>query len=147
MPFDAQFRSFQQIVLPEAARRGMAVLGMKPFNGRGDPFHRGEVNLTPQQALRYAMSVPGVTVTITGMESLAVLRQNLAIAKSFTPMTAAEMQAVVAAVAPFAGNGRAMIRTKRRLPSTMSSRVKCTICRLAEPRHDPGDVRRSAPRP
>ena len=104
--FDAQFRSFQQIVLPEAARRGMAVLGMKPFNGRGDPFHRGEVNLTPQQALRYVMSVPGVTVTITGMESLAVLRQNLAIAKSFTPMTAAEMQAVVAAVAPFAGDGR-----------------------------------------
>ena len=43
--FDAQFRSFQQIVLPDAVRRGIAVLGMKPFNGRGDPFHRAEVPL------------------------------------------------------------------------------------------------------
>ncbi len=104
--FDAQFRSFAQIVLPEAVRRGIAVLGMKPFQGQGDPFHHADVDLTPQQALRYAMSVPGVTTTITGMESLAVLRQNLAIARSFTPMTAAEMQQVVAAVAPQAGDGR-----------------------------------------
>jgi uncharacterized protein len=104
--FDAQFRSFQQVVLPEAVRRGIAVLGMKPFNGRGAPFHHGDVKLTPQQALRYAMSVPGVTTTITGMESLDVLRQNAAIARAFAPMTAAEMQQVVAAVAPQAGDGR-----------------------------------------
>ncbi len=103
--FDAQFRSFQHIVLPDAVQRGIAVLGMKPFNGRGDPFHRGDVPLTPQQALRYAMSVPGVTTTITGMESLPVLRQNLAIAKGFTPMTSAEMQGVETALAPFSGDG------------------------------------------
>ena len=104
--FDAQFRSFQEIVVPEAARRGIAVLGMKPFNGRGDPFHHADVKLTPAAALRYAMSVPGVTTTISGMESLAVLRQNLAIAQSFAPMSAAEMQQTVAAVAPVAGDGR-----------------------------------------
>jgi uncharacterized protein len=104
--FDAQFRSFQQIVLPDAVQRGIAVLGMKPFQGRGDPFHHADVKLTPEQALRYAMSVPGVTTTITGMESLGILRQNLAIARSFTPMTAQEMQQVVAAVAPQAGDGR-----------------------------------------
>lgn len=104
--FDAQFRSFQQLVVPEAVRRGIAVLGMKPFNGRGQPFHRGDVKLTPEQALRYAMSVPGVTTTITGMESLAVLRQNVEIARSFVPMDAAEMKASIAAAAPFAGDGR-----------------------------------------
>ena len=104
--FDAQFRSFQQIVLPDALHRGMAVLGMKPFNGRGEPFHRADLNVTPQMALRYAMSVPGVTTTITGMESLDVLRQNVAIAKAFTPMTAAEMQGVVGAVAGVAADGR-----------------------------------------
>ncbi len=104
--FDAQFRSFQQVVLPEAVQRGIAVLGMKPFNGRGDPFHHGDVKLTPQQALRYAMSVPGVTTTITGMESLGVLQQNLAIAQGFQPMAAAELAQVVAAVAPQAGDGR-----------------------------------------
>ena len=105
-PFDAQFRSFQQIVLPEALKHGMAVLGMKPLCGDGAPFHHGDVKLTPQQALRYAMSVDGVTTTITGMESVGVLRQNLAVAKDFQPMKQAEMQEVIAAVRPFAGDGR-----------------------------------------
>ena len=104
--FDAQFRSFQDLVLPEAVKRGVAVLGMKPFSGDGGPFHSADVKLTPQDALRYAMSVPGVTTTITGMESLAVLRQNVQIAQSFTPMSAAEMASVVTNVAPSAGDGR-----------------------------------------
>jgi predicted aldo/keto reductase-like oxidoreductase len=104
--FDAQFRSFQDIVLPEAVRRGIAVLGMKPFNGDGAPFHHQDAKITPEQALRYAMSVPGVTTKITGMESLGILRQNLAIAKNFTPMSSAEMGQLVAAVAPQAGDGR-----------------------------------------
>lgn len=104
--FDAQFRSFQQIVLPDAVAKGVAVLGMKPLQGSGAPFHHGDVKLTPEQALRYAMSVPGVTTTITGMESVEVLRQNLAIAQSFKPMAAAEMQQTVANVAQWAGDGR-----------------------------------------
>ena len=104
--FDAQFRSFQEVVLPDAVGRGIAVLGMKPLNGDGGPFHHAEVKLTPEQALRYAMSVSGVTTTITGMESVAVLRQNLAIAKGFQPMSQAEMQELVAAVQPVAGDGR-----------------------------------------
>lgn len=104
--FDAQFRSFQELVLPDAVKRGIAVLGMKPLNGDGAPFHHGDVNLTPEQALRYAMSVPGVTTTITGMESLAVLRQNLTIAKGFHPLNHGEMQRLVAAVNPVAGDGR-----------------------------------------
>ncbi len=75
--FDAQFRSFQQIVLPEAMRTRDRRPRDEAFQGRGDPFHHADVKLTPEQALRYAMSVPGVTTTITGMESLEVLRQNL----------------------------------------------------------------------
>jgi predicted aldo/keto reductase-like oxidoreductase len=104
--FDAQFRSFQQMVLPDAVKRGIAVLGMKPLNGDGAPFHHGDVKLTPEQALRYAMRVPGVTTTITGMDSLAVVRQDLAIAKGFQPLQAHEMQDIVAAVKPQAGDGR-----------------------------------------
>jgi hypothetical protein len=52
------------------------------------------------------MSVPGVTITVTGMESLDVVKQNLAIARGFTPMTADEMARVVANVQPQAGDGR-----------------------------------------
>jgi len=104
--FDAQFRSFQSCVLPMAVQRGIAVLGMKPMQGDGAPFHKADVKLSPEQALRFAMSVPGVTTTITGMESLDVLRQNLAFAQKFTPMTPDEMNATIAAVAPYAGDGR-----------------------------------------
>ncbi len=75
--FDATYRRFQQYVLPEALRRGIGVIGMK----------------TVTEALRYAMSLPA-SVTVSGMDSLQVLRQNLDIAKGFQPMTAAEMTAL-----------------------------------------------------
>jgi predicted aldo/keto reductase-like oxidoreductase len=76
-PFDATFpRSFERQVLPELTRRGIAVLGMKPLSGHGDAIKHGVI--TAEEALRYAMSVPGVTTTITGIDSLEVLKQNLA---------------------------------------------------------------------
>jgi len=104
-PFDAQFRSFEAQVVPEAVKRGIAVLGMKPFGGQGNPFHSDEVKVTPRDLLSYAMSIPGVTTTISGMESLAVLRQNVAIARGFTPLAQGEMAALRTAVAGSAGDG------------------------------------------
>jgi aryl-alcohol dehydrogenase-like predicted oxidoreductase len=86
---DATFRSFEQHVLPEVNRRGMAALGMKSMGGSGELIQHGVV--TPAEALRYAMSLP-VAVTISGMESTGVLRQNLEIVRGFQPMTAAELQ-------------------------------------------------------
>ena len=47
--------------------------------------------VTPAEALRYAMSLP-VAVTISGMESPGVLRQNLEVAREFQPMSASEME-------------------------------------------------------
>ncbi|MBV9746829.1 MAG: aldo/keto reductase [Acidobacteriia bacterium] len=88
---DATFRSFEQHVLPEANRRGIAVFGMKSMGGSGEIVRHGTA--TAAEALRYAMSLP-VAVTISGMESPGVLAQNLEIARNFQPMTAAEMQAL-----------------------------------------------------
>ncbi|HWF07628.1 MAG TPA: aldo/keto reductase [Bryobacteraceae bacterium] len=102
--FDASFNSFQAQVIPEAQRRGMAILGMKPFSGTADPLKKGVV--TPEEALSYAMSVPGVTVTITGIEKLEVLRQNLRIAQTFRPMNESERSALAARVRDAAGDGR-----------------------------------------
>ena len=90
-PFDATFRSFETQVLPELNRRGIAALGMKPMSGHGEPIKTARS--PPKKLLRYAMSLP-VTVTITGMEKPEILRQNLRIAQNFTPMSAAEMQAL-----------------------------------------------------
>lgn len=101
--FDAQFHSFETHVLPELNKRGIAALGMKPIGGHGEPVKTGTV--TAQEALRYAMSLP-VTTTITGMESLEILRQNLAVAQSFQPMSPEEMQALRDRVKPEAADGR-----------------------------------------
>ena len=102
--FDASFLSFEQIVLPEASRRGIAVLGMKSLGGSGDAISAGV--LTAQEALRYAMSLPGVATTISGMNSLAVLRQNLLVARGFTPMNQQAMDELRARCAGAAGDGR-----------------------------------------
>ena len=61
---------------------------MKPLSGHGEPIKAGA--LTAEEALRYAMSLP-VATTITGIDGMDVLHQNLQIAQNFKPMTTAEM--------------------------------------------------------
>jgi len=100
--FDASFKSFEQLVLPEVKKQGIAALGMKSF-GAGEAVKHKAV--TPAEALRYAMSLP-VTTTISGMDSLRVLRQNVKIARGFQPMTAEEMGAYRARLADQAADGR-----------------------------------------
>ena len=102
-PFDAAFRSFQTHVLPELNRRGIAVLGMKPMSGAGWAIKAGV--LTAEESLRYAMSLP-VSTTITGMENVDVLQQNLKVAQSFQPMGDKEMTALHRRVAQYAADGR-----------------------------------------
>ncbi len=102
--FDANFHSFEKMVLPELNRRGIAALGMKPICGHGDPVQKGV--LTAEEALRYAMSLPGVTTTISGAEKLDVIRQNLKVAQGFQPMSETEMQALRDRCKPVAGDGR-----------------------------------------
>ena len=101
--FDASYRSFEYQVLPEANRRGLAVLGMKSMGGEGDAVRKRVV--TAAEALRYAMSLP-VTTTVSGIDSMRVLRQNVRIAHEFTPMSPAEMQALRDRVAADAADGR-----------------------------------------
>ncbi len=101
--FDANFRSFEKQVLPEANRRGMAALGMKSLGGSGEMVTHGAI--TPEEGLRYAMSLP-VATTISGIDSLDVLEQNLAVARGFKPMTGDEMEALRSRCAPLAGDGR-----------------------------------------
>jgi aryl-alcohol dehydrogenase-like predicted oxidoreductase len=100
--FDASYRSFQKHVLPEVNKRGMAGLGMKSLGGNGQPITRGVV--TVPEALRYAMTLP-VASTISGIDSLAVLYQNLAIARGFRPMTSEEMAALSQRCLDAAGDG------------------------------------------
>jgi len=71
--------SFAEEFLPVANARGVATIGMKVL-GLGSLTHEVE------RSLRYAFGLPLSTV-IVGMESMAQLEQNLAIAESYVPLT------------------------------------------------------------
>ena len=101
-PFDANFQSFEQKVLPVLNQRGIAPLAMKPISGHGEPITQGV--FTAAELLRYSMSLP-VSTTISGVSEMAILEQNLSIAQGFTPMTETEMQALRTRAKPYSGDG------------------------------------------
>jgi aryl-alcohol dehydrogenase-like predicted oxidoreductase len=101
--FDATFRSFEEQVLPVLVRRGIAAIGMKSLSGDGRQVK--EKVVTAEEALRYAMSLP-VATTVSGIDSLKVLRQNLRIAQGFRPMSTRQMDALRKRVRKAAEDGR-----------------------------------------
>jgi hypothetical protein len=101
--FDAAFRSFQTHVLPELARQGIAAIGMKSLGGDGRVIKKKAAGV--KDALRYAMSLP-VCSTVSGIDSMKVLRQNLAIARDFSPMNARQRAAHERSLADTALDGR-----------------------------------------
>ena len=101
--FDATFRSFEQRVLPEVRRQGIAALGMKSLCGSGDMVKKRVISAA--DALRYAMSLP-VATTVSGIDAMKVLKQNVRIATDFTPMTRAEMDRLRFRMSQYAADGR-----------------------------------------
>jgi uncharacterized protein len=101
-PFDANFSSFEQKVLPMLNQSGIAALAMKPIGGHGEPVQKGV--FTAAELLRYSMSLP-VATTITGVSEPHILDQNLKIAQGFTPFSENEMQALRQRAKPYAGDG------------------------------------------
>lgn len=101
--FDGTYRSFEREVLPVLNQRGIAPLGMKSLSGNAAPITEGIV--TVEEALRYVLSLP-IASLVSGIDSSAVLKQNLEIVRRFTPMTTAEMQALRARTAAYAADGQ-----------------------------------------
>ncbi|GAB1722840.1 MAG: twin-arginine translocation signal domain-containing protein [Nitrospira sp. CR1.1] len=101
--FDGTYRSFEREVLPVLNQRGIAPLGMKSLTGNAEPIKQGIVR--PEEAIRYVLSLP-IASLVSGIDSPQVLKQNLDIARRFTPMTVAEMEGLRARVAMFAMDGR-----------------------------------------
>jgi len=101
--FDASFRSFEEQVLPELNRRGIAPIAMKSLSGDGRAVKAKVV--TAEEALSYAMSLPVATV-VSGMESMKVLKQNIRVAQGFRPMTERARDTLRRRVASDAIDGR-----------------------------------------
>jgi predicted aldo/keto reductase-like oxidoreductase len=100
---DAHFRSFQKSVLPELAKRKIAVLGMKSLGGNGSIVTKAGIPV--EDALRYVMSLP-ITTLVSGIDSEKVLDQNLKIVRNFKPLSADEMRAIEQRTVALAGDGR-----------------------------------------
>lgn len=94
--------SFEKKVLPVLLREEIGVLGMKPM-GSGVILESGAVPAV--QCLRYAMGLP-VSVTITGVDSVGVLHQDLHTVLGFEPMTEEEKRAVLAQASAAASSGK-----------------------------------------
>ena len=99
---DAHYESFEKKALPVLVANRIGVLGMKPM-GSGIILKSGVV--TPQECLRYAMSLP-TSVVITGCDSIPILEQALQVVRTFTPMSEEERSALLARTAQAAENGR-----------------------------------------
>jgi predicted aldo/keto reductase-like oxidoreductase len=98
---DAHYRSFEKLVLPELVRRQMGVLGMKPLaNG----LILKSKTVTAIECLHYALNLP-TSVVITGCDSMEILEQALEAARTFRPMSAAEVRALLAKTAKAASTG------------------------------------------
>jgi predicted aldo/keto reductase-like oxidoreductase len=98
---DAHYDSFEQQVVPVLVEQEIGVLGMKPL---GDPFVLVSGTVTALECLHYAMHLP-TSVVITGCDSLPVLEQALHAARSFRPLDAAAVAALLQRTAHAARDG------------------------------------------
>ena len=89
---------FESVVLPIALRKKMGILAMKVFV-QGKLLGQGPTKADPETLLRYALSLP-VSCAVLGMSTPAIIAQDAAWARSFTPMTPEEMQALSDRLAP-----------------------------------------------
>ncbi len=93
---DRHIYNFEETVFAEAAERGMGVVAMKILGGaQGD----GAILSDPQhyeRAVRYALGIPGLSVAIMGMKSVAELEQAVATVKAYKPLGRQELSEALA---------------------------------------------------
>jgi uncharacterized protein len=100
---DAHYRSFQNQVVPVCLEKKVGIIGMKGYGG-GNGILAG-AGLTAAEAYRYSLSLP-VATQVVGLTTLDQLKQAVALARSFTPLSAAEKSTLLARVQDAAGDGR-----------------------------------------
>ncbi len=106
---DVHYLSFKNYLLPEAQKRGIAIIGMKvttrsrilstwtppPPEQQTDERLRTTKpgTITIREALTYNMSLP-VSTSIIGVDSVAQIEENVKIASQFTPLSQSQMEEI-----------------------------------------------------
>ena len=100
---DAHYDSFQKQVLPVCRERGIGIIGMKALAAQNGRIVR-DLGLSAQFARRYSLSLP-IASLVCGIQSRENLRQDIAIARQFRPLTEAEVVEVLTRIEPQARDG------------------------------------------
>jgi len=98
---DAHYRSFEKMVVPELTKEKIGLLGMKPMaNG----IILKSKTVTAIECLHYALHLP-TSVVITGIDKLEILDQAFEAARTFRPLTDAQVRALLARTEKAASRG------------------------------------------
>ena len=89
---DAHYDSFQKNVVPVCNQKKIAVIGMKALAGGTLP---AKVGIPAEACHRFALSLP-ITSLVCGIRSREDLRQDLAMARKFKPVSEKEMETLLA---------------------------------------------------
>ena len=116
---DVHYLSFKNYLLPEAQKKGVAIIGMKvatrgrmistwtppPLEEQPERMRTPlPGTITIKEALNYNMTLP-VSTTILGVDNVEQIRENMQIASQFSPLTEQEMQALEFKTLPIARQG------------------------------------------
>jgi hypothetical protein len=82
--------------IPAAAEKKMGIVAMKVIRPR-----ETVEGLSAEELIRYALSLPHVHCAVIGIDSLEVLKKNLALLKNFKKMKPEEMEKIQANLEPF----------------------------------------------
>jgi predicted aldo/keto reductase-like oxidoreductase len=104
---DYYYRSFVKDVIPQARKRDIGVIGMKSLGGGSN--HQGrfptEKVCTVEEAITYSLS-QDISTLVVGIDSMEVLRQDLAIARKFPALSKEQLTRLIERVRNVAGDGR-----------------------------------------
>lgn len=103
---DRFYRSFQQEVVPVCLKKNVGVIGMKGLAGGATQGRLIEkLSMTAVDCYRYCLSLP-VTAQVVGITSMAQLKEDIALARNFKPMEAAERLSLLSKIKDEASDGR-----------------------------------------
>jgi len=99
---DRHTYGFEDKVLPVARQHGMGVVCMKAFGGMrggfatasGRPIGAMVRRALLQQAVRYALDLPGVATAVIGPHTVEQLRENVQFVRNYKPLSKEEMQSL-----------------------------------------------------
>lgn len=101
---DPYYRSFIKEVIPVCLKKNVGVIGMKGLGGGTGRFVQN-AGLTSDECYRFCMTQP-VSVQIAGFTTMAQLKQNVALARAFKPLSKQEGEQLLSRVKDVAGDGR-----------------------------------------